>query len=206
MSKLVLVVIVTIFCIGARAQTGFIVLKKRQKSQRFFWKDGHFTFQTTDGQWISGILTKLEKDSFYLTQEIIRYHLMGFDTIHVSGYKFALNDVSAIPRSRETITYENDQVRVELGHERFAWIRNGFLFQVVGGGWVLLNVINDLGRGDPPFAKKNLAGLGIGAAVFVLGTILNKTFDPYIHIGKKYQLELVPISTPRTKTSTHEEK
>lgn len=197
MVRAVLLILNITFCMSAQAQTGYIVLKKSQKSQRFFWKDSHFTFQTNDGQWITGIITKIEKDSFYLTQEIIRYYLMGIDTLHVSGYKFSIDDVHAIPTSKETIVYDNDQVRVELGHEKFVWVRNGFIFQVAGGAYVGLNVINDLSRNDPPFAKKHLTGLGIGAAAFLFGTILHKTFDPYIRLGKKYRLELVTLSTSK---------
>ena len=89
---------------------------------------------------------------------------MAADTLRFSGQAYAPGDIYALPSPDELIIYDHDQVRVVLGHEKFVWIRNGLIFQVAGGGYVLLNVINDLISGEPPFAKNNLAGLGIGAA------------------------------------------
>jgi hypothetical protein len=200
MSRLLMLVLTISLSAITHAQTGYIVLRKNNRSQRFFWRDSHFTFQTADGQWTSGIVTKIGKDSFFLTQEIIRYQTMGFDTLHVSGFQFAVSDIVAIPTRNASVDYNNDQVEIGPGHEKFIWVRNGLIFQLIGGGWVALNVINDLGRKDPPFQKKKLAGLGIGMAAFIVGTILHKSFDPYIRIGKKYQLELVPIATPPKET------
>ena len=175
------------------AQKGYLVLKKRNKSVQFFWKDSHFTFQLQDRQWLTGILTKITTDSFYLTREIIRYNLMSTDTLHYSGQPFSLKDVYAVPTKKELIEYDHDEVKVIPGHEKFVWIRNGFIFQAAGAGYVGLNVVNDLIRKDPPFAKRKLAGLGIGSAVFLIGEFLHLQFDPYLHIGKKYQLESVVL-------------
>jgi hypothetical protein len=186
-----------IFCVWAcKAQKSFIVLKKGEQSIVHYWKDSHITFQLSDRQWLSGIITKITPDSFYFTQEIIRYRLMGADTLHFAGQSYGLADIYALPTPNETIIYDHDQVRVELGHEKFVWVRNGLLFQVLGGGYVLLNVVNDLISGQPPFAKNNLPGLGVGAAVFLFGEFLHLRFDPYFHIGKKYRLECVFRANP----------
>jgi hypothetical protein len=167
---------------------------KRQKAIQFYWKDAHFTFQTVDKQWITGIITGIRNDSFYFTQEIIRYNLLGTDTIHFGAMKFSLNDVIAVPTKNEEIVYYNDQVQVILGHEKFVWVRNGFIFQVLGAGYVGLSVFNDLAQNDPPFAKTNLAGIYIGTALFLIGTVMHFTFDPYIHLNKKYHLKTVSIA------------
>jgi hypothetical protein len=193
MTKTVFVILIVLCCSDGYAQNGFIVLKKGQKSIQHFWKDSHFTFQLQNKQWLTGIITKITPDSFYLTQEIIRYYLMGSDTLHFSGFAFTLNDVYALPTKKELINYEHDQVKVILGHEKLAWVRNGFIFQVTGAGYVALNVANDLIHGIPPFAKDKLAGLGIGAVIFLLGEVLHLIFDPYWRIGKKYHLECVVI-------------
>lgn len=145
----------------------------------------------SNGQWITGMISKIEKDSFSFTQEIIRYYPIGTDTLHFSGLRFALTDIYAIPSKRQQYYFQNDQVYVTLGQERFAWIRNGFIFQVTGAGYAGLNIINDLGNNDPPFAGKNLTGLSISAATFLIGTFLHFKFDPLIRPGKKYKLELV---------------
>jgi hypothetical protein len=159
------------------------------------------TFQLRDGQWLTGIVRKIAEDSFYFTQEIIHYNLYGSDTSHFSGLAFALNDVNALPTKKELIVYDNDQVRIILGHERFAWVRNGFIFQAAGAGYFMLNVINDWIGKTPPFAKSNLPGLGISAGVFLVGELLHLNFDPYIRIGKKYRLQCVVI--PNSPSSFH---
>jgi hypothetical protein len=114
--------------------------------------------------------------------------MMGDDTLRISGFAFAYTDVFALPTKRQMIYFKNDRVNVIGGHEKFVWIRNGFIFQVAGSAYVGLNVGNDLIRKDPPFAKKKLTGLGIGTAVFLFGKLLHIRFDPYWHMGKKYRL------------------
>jgi hypothetical protein len=58
---------------------------------------------------------------------------------------------------------------------------------------VVLNVANDLIRNEPPFEKKKLKGLAIGAAALVTGTLLHYSFYPHIRMGKKYHLEAVTL-------------
>ncbi|HTQ65748.1 MAG TPA: hypothetical protein VMI12_13185 [Puia sp.] len=174
-------------------QNGYLVLKKGQKTLQTFWKNGHFTFQMKDGQWITGIITKVTPDSFYFTQEIIRYLGMGTDTMHFSGFKFDIHDVQALPRKENLFVYENDQVRIIPGHVKFLWVKNGLIFQLLGGGYVGVSIINDLINNNPPFAKENLPGLAIGTSLFLVGTLLHLNYDPYIHIGKKYHFESVIV-------------
>jgi hypothetical protein len=184
------ILITTILCCNAiaHAQNNFLVLRKGDKSIQYYWKDSHFTFQLKEGQWLTGILTKITPDSFYLTQEIIRYNTMGSDTLHFGGLAFGIKDVFAVPTKNELIVYDHDQVHVILGHEKFVWVRNGFIFMVAGAGYAGVSIANDLASNDPPFARDNLAGLGIAAGVFLVGVFLHLNFDPYIHIGKRYHL------------------
>jgi hypothetical protein len=193
MTKAVFLILSLSFSMAAFSQNGYLVLKRKNRNLRYFWKDSRITFQTNDGQWIHGIITNIHNDSFSLTRETIKYTLQGSDTAHFSGYIFSLKDVYALPTKNEMIVHDNSQVRVILGHEKFVWVRNGFIFQVGGAGYVGLNIINDLIRNDPPFEKKNLKGLGIGSAIFVIGTLLHWRFYPHIRIGKKYHLEAVVI-------------
>jgi hypothetical protein len=188
MSKTILVAILLCCNSIAHSQNNFLVLKKGHKSILYYWKDSHFTFQLKDGQWLTGILTKITSDSFYLTQEIIRYNTMGTDTLHYGGLAFEIKDVYAVPTKNELIIYDHDQVYVILGHEKFAWVRNGFIFMVVGAGYAGISIANDLANNRPPFAQNNLDGLGIAAGVFLVGVFLHFNFDPYIHIGKRYHL------------------
>jgi hypothetical protein len=191
MSKTIFLILVFSFPIITFSQNGYLVLKRKNRPLRYFWKDSRITFQRSDGEWIHGIITNIHNDSFSLTRETIRYTLSGADTTHYRGYIFSVKDVHALPTKKEMIVHDNNRVRVILGHEKFVWIRNGFIFQVAGAGYVGLNVANDLIRNDPPFEKKKLKGLGIGSAVFLIGTLLHWNFYPHIRIGKRYHLEAV---------------
>jgi hypothetical protein len=183
--------IAVILSIPAYSQNGFIVVKKRNRPVLTFGKDSRLTFLQDNGQWITGMIDKIVKDSFYFTEEIIRYYTIGTDTLHLKGLRFALTDIYAIPSKRQQYYFYNDQVHITLGHENFVWIRNGFIFQVAGAGYAGLNIINDLGRKEPPFAKNNITSLSISAATFLLGTMLHIKFDPYIRPGKKYTFHLI---------------
>ena len=191
--KTSLLVLTVLFSLLSQAQNGFLIVKKRGKPVRFFGKDSPFTFQLETGQWITGTINKIEKDTFEFTQEVIRYYPIGTDTFRFRGQRYALSDIHAIPSKRQQSYFQNDQLHIRLGREKFAWVRNGFLFQVAGGGYAGLNIINDLYRNDPPFAKNNLAELGIATAVFLFGTFLHSKFDPVIRPGKKYRFELVSV-------------
>jgi hypothetical protein len=194
MKKRILLLFTCCCSMGAIAQNGYIALTKKNRTVRTFWTGTHFTFQDRYGEWVTGILTKVTDDSLFMTRETIRYYPIGTDTLRVQGYGYPLADVQALPTKKEVIVYDNDHVRVELGHEKFVWVRNGFIFQVAGAGYDGLNIANDLLNNEPPFAKKNLRGLGIGAVAFLFGTWLHHRFDPYIHTGKKYRLQAVPLS------------
>ena len=185
-------IILSVLCgLSTIAQNGFLIVKKHKKAERIYGKDDHLTFQQRNGDWITGIVTRIDKDSISFTREIIHYYSIGVDTLHISGYRFAPEDIRAIPSKKQLFVYSNDQVRLTLGHERFVWLRNGFMLQVAGAGYIGLNVINDLTSKQPPFARNHLDGLGIAALAFLTGTILHWTFDPTIRIGKKYKLEFV---------------
>jgi hypothetical protein len=124
--------------------------------------------------------------------------MYGVDTLRFSGSRFAIGDIVAMPTKREQIVYRNDQVAVVPGDERFLWVRNGLLFQLLGGGAMTLKVANDLIGHDPPFARKELTYTCIAGGLFVLGTVMHLHFDPYVHLGRRYRLEWVQIS-PRAR-------
>ena len=191
MLKTLLLLFTILFCVVSYAQNGFLIVKKKNKTVRYFGKDSRLTFQLNNGQWITGFIDRIERDSFYYTQEIIRYYTIGTDTLRYRGLQYALSDISALPSAKQQYYFRNDQVYITNGNEKFVWARNGFILQLAGGGYAGLNIVNDLYRKERPFAGKNLTELGIAAAVFMVGTFLHMRFDPFIRPGKKYKLELV---------------
>ena len=198
MTKPILIILLLFYCSEGLAQENIVVLKKGNRDIQHYWKGSHITFQLKDGQWLSGIITRVTPDSFYFKKEIIRYFLMGTDTLHFSGYSFSLKDIYAMPTRKQMIVYRNDQVRVVPGHEKFLWVRNGFIFQVAGAGYVGLNIANHLINNDRPFTKKNIIRLSVGAFVFLAGEVMHLKFYPYWRIGKKYHLEIMSLYNRET--------
>ena len=121
--------------------------------------------------------------------------MMGDDTLHISGMRFAIKEIEVMPTKKQMVYYKDDRVIVIPGHTKFMWVKNGFLFKTVGAGYATLNIANHLIDKEPPFAKKNLPGLGIAAGLFFLGEFLHLRYDPLIHLGKKYRLEAVMLET-----------
>ncbi len=166
-------------------------LKKHNRVIRHYYKDTRITFRTADGSWISGIIKRLTNDSFGLTRETFIYNIGGVDTLHMSGYVYAIQDIDALPTKNEMVVNSNWQVKVIPGHEKFLWVRNGFIFKVVGAGYGVINVTNSLIDDIPPFNKKNLPRLVASAGLVALGFVLHATYRSELKIGRKYQLEVI---------------
>lgn len=194
MIKTIALIFLLVCFITGHGQENFLVLKKKHLPIQYFWKGSRITFQQNNSDWIRGIITRITADSFYFTQEIIGFNGLGYDSLHFTGLRFSVQDVSVMPKKKQIVYYTNDgQLKVIPGHEKYLWIRNGFLFTVVGTGYATLNITNHLIDKDPPFAKKNLPGLGIAAGLFLLGQFLHVCYEPHIHIGRKYRLQVVML-------------
>ena len=175
------------------AQKDFFVLKKHDQTIETFFEDSHITFQFNNGDWITGIITKIQNDSFYFKQEIIHYYAMGTDTQYYSGYKLALKDIHAVPRANFSYNYRGDNIQLTYGRQSFIYVKNGLIFKLLGGGYAALNLFNNLTENDPPFAKKNIAPLSIAAAVYLIGVVLHRSYKPVLVLGKKYHLEYINL-------------
>jgi hypothetical protein len=175
------------------AQNDFFILKKGSKSIQSFQKDSHITFQLTSRQWVTGYISKIQNDSFYVRPEAVHYTMMGTDTVHFTPVQVAITDVYAMPRKKEQVVFVNDQPRIIYGSESLVYVKNGLLFQLGGGGYVILNLLNSLFKKDRPFAHKNSVRLCIGSAIFLLGEVLHLSYTKTLPIGKKYHFEYIPI-------------
>jgi len=170
-----------------------MVLKKGNKTVQHFWKDSYITFQQKDGQWMHGIITKIENDSFYLTMEKITYSTMGSDTAHFSGFHYAFSDVYAMAKKAVKIDYIDGQFRINraAGHLHWYWIKSGWLFRTAAIGYSALYVANGLIDNN-----LSLSGgkLGVASAVFLAGVILHKVYKLTFRLGNKYHLKAVSTS------------
>ena len=188
MTKKTSLFLLLFFTSSLYAQNDILVLKKGNKSLLYFYKDSHISFQLQNKDWVKGIITKIENDSFSFTKEIIRYYTMGSDTTRIAGYHYALSDVYAMPKRGVQIDYINErfQITTNGGHQHFYWIKSGWLFRVMGAGYALLSVTNGLIKHNFTFAGSNL---GIAAGVFLGGMIMKKTYKLTVRMRKKYHLE-----------------
>jgi hypothetical protein len=90
------------------------------------------------------------------------------------------------------MTVHPNQLNAFPREERgFAYVRNGWIFDIAGGGYLLLNVINTLSDKEPVFGSDNLPKVGIAAGVLAVGVILGLTHKSTYIIGKKYHLEYI---------------
>lgn len=62
-------------------------------------------------------------------------------------------NIKALPTKRALINNFNGNIVVTYSHEKFVWIKNGLIFKIIGGGFVSLNIANNLISKDPPFVK-----------------------------------------------------
>ena len=190
MTKIKWLTVLLFFVSVADAQQGFLILKKRNKNLLSYFKGSHIVFQLKDGQWLSGTITKITPDSLWLTQEIIRYKGQLADTLRYYNTGIPINEIDALPTNKELVNYDmNGNIHIILGHEKFVWVRNGFVFRVMGAGYIGLNVANHLIDKDPPFASNNLGRLAGAVAVLFFGETLKVFFYPHWKIGKKYHFQ-----------------
>jgi hypothetical protein len=190
MKKLTLIGLLSIFSVLGFAQNNFLILKKKNKGIQYFYRDSHITFQLKTNEWIQGIITKIENDSFYLTKEIIIYHTMGSDTAHFAGYHFALSDVYAIPKKGVQVDYLDGAFRINrsAGHVHWYWIKSGWIFRTGAAGYAALNVANGLIKNDFTFTGSRL---GVAAGVYLFGALVHQLYTYRFKLGKKYYLQMI---------------
>jgi hypothetical protein len=174
-------------------QGDFMVLKKRSKSIQYFWKDSYIAFQLKDLRWVKGIITNIGKDSFDLKIEIIRYSLMGSDTVHYGGYHYAISEIYAMPKKGVQVDYIQNRFQINKsgGHQHWYWIKSGWIFRVGAIGYAVLNVANGIIKND--FSTTG-SKLGIAAGVFLVGVLLHGIYTTTFRLGNKYHLESVGTS------------
>ena len=176
---------ITLCCIllafTAKGQADFLVLKKRNKTIDRYFEGNTINCRLRGNEWIRALIITITKDSIFLKpfQEAQFLNAIGIpysDTLWANRRKIAISSIDAFPREDES----------------FQYIKNGAIFQIAGGGYIALNVINTLSAGDQLFDDNNGTNLAIAAGVLAIGTIMHITYSPYIRLGKKYKLQALP--------------
>lgn len=195
MNKLTLIAILSFYFSVTYCQQDILVFKKRNKEINRYWKGATIAFQLRDKQWQKGEITKIQNDSFYIRPMVVRYTLMGSDTVHYSIKGFALTDVFAMPNKGILIDYINGhfQISTSGGHVHWYWVKSGWLFRVGAAGYAGLNIANELIKNNFSFSDSKIQLLS-AAAVFLGGVLLHKNYKPYLRIERKYRLEIIKLS------------
>ncbi|MEO6723318.1 MAG: hypothetical protein ABIN67_23325 [Ferruginibacter sp.] len=188
MNKTLLTAFLFSLTVQGFSQKDFLVLKKKNRPIEYFWTNSYIAFQLKNEQWVKGIITKIDSDSFYLKVEIIRQSLTRSDTVHFSGYHYAISDIYAMPKRGVLIDYKNDRFQISTsgGHQHWYWVKSGWIFRAVPIGYTALNVANGIIKNDFTFSGSRF---GIAAAVFLGGMILHRVYKVTFRIGKKYHIE-----------------
>ena len=195
MKKLTLIIILSFSFSVAYCQQNVLFFKKRGKDISKYWKGSTISFQLMDKQWQKGEITKIQNDSLYIRPMVVRYSLMGRDTVHYSVKGFALTDIFALPNKGILIDYIKGRFQISRsgGHVHWYWIKSGWIFRIGAAGYAGLNISNGLIKNNFSVSDSK-AQLLTAAAVFLAGVLLHKNYKPYLRIGKKYQLEIFKIS------------
>ena len=186
MQKCLLLFIASFFTAYTYAQGDFLLLKKRNKTIQTFYTGYYITFRTKSKEWISGYINTMANDTLHLKPfELVRYingwGIPAVDTLWHNKKKIAVKDIDAFERLDQSVNY----------------IKDGTILQVIGAGYILLNVINTWSSGDQLFDNNNGTKLAIAAAVFAVGTLMHQSRNPYLQVGRKYRLQYVNL-TPDT--------
>jgi hypothetical protein len=173
MNRCILTVITAFVITSSFAQSDFIQLKKNNRVLQTWFQGDYIYAQLKNGQWINAEIYKIQDDSLYLRPFTVRTYFLdttffGLMTIHI-------NYLMAFPRE----------------DKGFSYVKNGTIFIIGGGGYLLLNVINTLSNNEPVFGSDNLPNVAIATAVLALGVALRLTHKSTYIVGKKYHIEYI---------------
>src|SRR4030095_1174527 len=191
MNKLTLIAILSFSFSLAYCQQDILVFKKKNKEIYRYWKGSTIAFQLEDKQWQKGEITKIQNDSFYIRPMIVRYSLMGTDTIHYGVRGFALTDVFAMPNKGILIDYKNGRFQISPsgGHVHWYWLKSGWIFRVGAAAYAGLHIANGLIQNNFSFSDSKTELL-VAAGVFLVGVLLHMNYKPYLRVDTKYRLEI----------------
>ena len=180
MNRCILAFFAVFIITSSFAQSDFIQLKKKNKVIKTWFRGNDFYGQLSNGQWITAVIYKIQYDSLYLRPYIVRtlpnrLGLPFLDTTYYGIMPVHINALHAFPKEGEA----------------FSYVKNGLIFQIAGGGYILLNVINTLSDNEPVFGSDNLPQLTIAAGVLAVGVVLGLTHKSTYTIGKKYRIEYI---------------
>jgi hypothetical protein len=166
-------------------KSDFLVLKKNGRTVKSYFENSQFTF-TTNSRFVKGIITKVSNDSvnmkeFDIRQMPTQFGVYTIDTVGTYRSIFALKDISYIDKERRNFDWQSSGA---------ALLGGGAIITVVGlGTWVFTK------PNSRYYASPYL--VGSSALLAGIGYLLMKGNSNGFKLGKRYTLEVVPISSSR---------
>jgi hypothetical protein len=181
--KSILIVILSCFIFFiARAQGGqVLVLKEKGVTVKTFTVGSYINIQFSNYQWITGYISKINKDSieikqFALQPALSAYGTIGEDTLKLGAFTFNMNEIKAFAK--------------EKGRYKSVFANGAFL-QSAGALYAVLNMVNSIIRKEAVFDKNNSPKIAGGVVVWLLGKFQAKYNPDYRPIGKRYSVEIL---------------
>jgi len=184
MLKLILTCFIASIVISTHAQSDFIVLKKRNTSLKTYFVGTYMSLVLSNDELLGGYIKKIQNDTVYIRPFTLQVYLNAFgfattDTAWSSIVRVAIKNIKGVPNIKRS----------------FEYIRDGSLIEIGAGGYILLNIINNLSHKEPLFGEQNAPRLGTAAGVFAVGLLLQLTRQPYITLGKRYHLDYIRLNS-----------
>jgi hypothetical protein len=162
-------VVILIFCVIpflSHAQHDVLVLTKRGFHVRAFTVGDPISFETVYGQWFTGNIDDLRRD-----------------TVYINGTAFSYKEIGAIKRDR-------DGLNKWTGHDNRG---TGILLTTAGVGLFAIGAINGARRGDNAKQWFTTSGYIVGGALIATGVYLIANQKKYYRLGGRYKLQYLQI-------------
>ena len=177
--RILLLILLPAIGLGQTAPSGFLVLKKGNKTVSRYYPGSPMFFYTTESMPVTGVVDRITPDSIYLYQYQIRRIQRAdgaaiFDTTGRYPLSFSIANIGSFPAGRQ----RGKNI-----------LTDGTLLMIGGGGYLVVNMINTTRLGDPPFGEENLPNILMAAGAVVAGFIMKKSWPSRWYIGKKYKLQ-----------------
>jgi len=164
------------------AQGGkLLLLKDKGVVVRSFTEGDYINFEFSNAQWITGYINWIKNDSIQINQfalqgTVTMFGTYGQDTLKLGRLVLHINEIRAFAKDR--------------GHFRSVFTNGAFL-KTGGIGYLSLNIINSLLKGDPVFENKNITKIAGGLSAWLAGVWVKKSNPDYRPIGKRFSVEIL---------------
>lgn len=176
--RLLISIFLVLFITNTQGQgSDFILLKKKNKTVKIFYKSNNIEFVTTGGAYRNALINDIKNDSIYLQEFLIQRSLTTFgtfviDTLGSFRYKYHYNEIYHFGRENKKFNVAGSGATLLGG---------GVLLTVASGVVYLVDNKN--------FSPTLLAA---GAGLAAVGYLISKGSNKGITNGKKnYRLQYI---------------